>query len=365
MASCEFKGGKCKSKQQAKAYLRHNDKDRREATKEHSNKDIDKSKTSLNVDLLNMSYEDKCKKYDDRISELDATTNTNKRKDRLTMQGIVVPAPLNLPRERYLEWFTRVHEILTEKYGKENCVGSDVHYDEEHKYIDPETRLEAVSRVHLHYSTIPVLNGSLNGKWCSERANMIQLNNAIQEMSQNEFGVDFMDGTKKKGSKSTETLKNASKQAEMDAREEDLEIEEFAVSQQAERNKQDAENNKALQEALEAEKEDLRQLRESFILEREKWRKTANTALETLQKQLEDSYETQVEELNRALNKAMTDYKNKLDAEYQRKEDALEAQFKVRVEAAAKRRLDAAQQEQFQEQSQSRIRRRLPGEPEF
>ena len=248
MASCQFKGGKCKSPQQVKAYLKHNDKEKREHTKEHSNQDINKDKTSENIDLLGLSYEEKCKKYDNRISELDATTNKNKRKDRVTMQGIVIPAPKDLPRDKYDAWFSRVHEILTVKYGEDNCIGSDVHYDEEHEYTDPETLLKTVSRAHLHYSTIPVLDGQLNGKWCSQRANIIQINNAIQDMSQQEFGIDFMDGTKRKGHKSTESLKNASKEAELKARENQLKANENQLAEsiakaQAEMEKQVLEVN--------------------------------------------------------------------------------------------------------------------------
>ena len=45
---------------------------------------------------------------------------------------------------------------------------------------------------------------------------MIKLNNAIQEMTMRDYGIQFMDGSKKKSRKSMEELKNESRLLELE-----------------------------------------------------------------------------------------------------------------------------------------------------
>lgn len=212
MASCKFEGGRCKGATHAKAEFRHNKKDTREKG-EHSNKHIDKTKTHLNTSKYGLSYAEACQKYDLRIYELDQLPNQNKRKDRITLQVIEVPVPKDLPREHHQAFFDNVCDILIDFYGEKNLIDADYHFDEEHEYLNPETNEIEISRNHGHYEFIPEHDGKLNGKWFSSKANMIKLNNKVQKMCQKEFGVKFMDGSKKKGKKSTEQLKNESIEA--------------------------------------------------------------------------------------------------------------------------------------------------------
>ena len=78
-----------------------------------------------------------------------------------------------------------------------------------------------MSRSHLQCYVVPEHNGKLNGKWFSSRANMVKLNNSIHRMAQEQFGVMFMDGSKRKSRKTVEQLKNESAylaiQQELDA----------------------------------------------------------------------------------------------------------------------------------------------------
>ena len=78
MASVNFE--KIKSVQQMKACLRHCDKEER-LEHEHSNKHIDKSRTSLN--LQGGKYADTCKLVDDRMAYFDSLEGQNKRKIEL------------------------------------------------------------------------------------------------------------------------------------------------------------------------------------------------------------------------------------------------------------------------------------------
>lgn len=216
MASCKFEKGKCKGASDAKAHMRHNDiSPERRAIASKGNKHIDTSKSKYNFSILGRSYEEMCQFYDDRIAYLDSHGNKNKRKDRVTMQIIEIPVPADLPRNQYKKWFIKVSELLRKKYGEENFVEGSVHYDEEHEYRHPETKELVWSRVHAHYMIIPVVDGKLNAKQISLRKNMKALNREVDQMTQAEFGCNFMDGSKKKSVKSVEELKQQSEYAEL------------------------------------------------------------------------------------------------------------------------------------------------------
>lgn len=96
-----------------------------------------------------------------------------------------------------------------------------MHQDEKHAYIHAGTGERCMSRSHLQCYVVPEHNGKLNGKWFSSRANMVKLNNSIHRMAQEQFGVMFMDGSKRKSRKTVEQLKNESAylaiQQELDA----------------------------------------------------------------------------------------------------------------------------------------------------
>lgn len=216
MASCKFEGGKYKGASEVKAHFRHNDIDPgRRAVAKKKNKHIDLDKCKYNFNILGLSYEERCKKYDDRIAYLDSHGNTNGRKDRVTAQCIEIPVPADLPRDRYREWFLRIAEMLRAKYGEENFIDADIHYDEEHEYREPETKKLAVSRVHGHFMFVPEIDGKLNCKQMTLRKNMKALNREVDVMTRDEFGCSFMSGKKTKSLKKVEELKQESENAEL------------------------------------------------------------------------------------------------------------------------------------------------------
>jgi len=221
MASCKFEGGKMHGASASKAMLRHSDitkESRAIAAKE--NPHINTSKSHLNKSIDGLTLEQKYDKYNKRIAELDATTNTNKRKDRVTMQNIEVPVPKDLDRKNYNKWFLRVATILGDTYGYENMIdGGSIHYDEEHEYINSETKKREMSRVHCHYSVIPEFDGGLNGHKMHSKANMRKLNKLVDDMTRKEFNCAFMTGTKKRSRQTVDELKNESSrlEAEQDA----------------------------------------------------------------------------------------------------------------------------------------------------
>ncbi|MCX4297909.1 MAG: plasmid recombination protein [Lachnospiraceae bacterium] len=216
MASCKFEGGKYKMPTEVKAHFRHNDiSPEMRVIAKKKNKHIDLDKCKYNFSILGLSYEERCKKYDERIAYLDYHGNTNKRKDRVTAQCIEIPVPADLPRDRYREWFLRIAEMLRAKYGEENFIDADIHYDEEHEYRDAETKELVVSRVHGHFIFVPEISGKLNCKQMTLRKNMKALNREIDIMTKDEFGCSFMSGKKTKSLKKVEELKQESENAEL------------------------------------------------------------------------------------------------------------------------------------------------------
>lgn len=213
MASAKWESGKCRGGSHAKAMLRHSNitKESR-AIAAKANPHINTELSHLNKSIY--SYQQACDRYDKRIKELDETTNTNKRKDRVTMQCIEIPVPADLDRQHYDKWFAKISNLLGTMYSYENVINAQIHWDEEHSYVDAETKQHRMSRVHGHFSIVPEVDGVLNCKKFSSRANMKKLNNAIDKMTKTEFNCDFMTGTKQKSKKSVDELKNISSQLE-------------------------------------------------------------------------------------------------------------------------------------------------------
>ena len=250
MASAKFQGGKYHTATEVKAHFRHDDisvESRKVASR--GNPNIDVTKSHLNKSLLGLTYEQMCEKYDERIAELDATTNTNNRKDRVTLQNIEIPVPRELNRNLYNKWFCKVAEILCRVYGSENFIDGQIHYDEEHQYIDSETEELVTSRVHAHFSIVPEIKGVLNCKKMSSRSNMRQLNTAIDNMTKVLFGCSFMTGEKTKSRQTVDQLKNKSNRLALERREQNCKQQEQTI---AETEKRLLERKKAISEQEQA-----------------------------------------------------------------------------------------------------------------
>lgn len=207
MASVGFE--KLKTPQEVKAMFRHCDKEERKKANSHSNTDINLQSTALNLQY-NRDYKTTCKLYDDKIAYLDSLEGANKRKDRVTCFGLNVPVPQGLQANQEVEWFGKVRDIIKAQYGADNVLQCYIHRDEKHTYKNAETGQDCESRTHGHFYVVPEHNGKLNGKWFSNRANMNKLNNSIHDMTQSDYGLQFMDGSKRKSKKTVEQLKNES-----------------------------------------------------------------------------------------------------------------------------------------------------------
>ena len=211
MASVNFE--KIKSVQQMKACLRHCDKEER-LEHEHSNKHIDKSKTSLNLQGKKYAYT--CKLVDEKMAHFDSLEGQNKRKDRVIGFGLCVPIPDNIPDDKLEECSLKIINMIYHEKGERNFINAYLHVDETHEYKDAKTGENRQSLRHVHiYDFCTDENGRFNGKEFSSRKNMVELNKEIHAMMLHDYGVNFMDGTQRKSKDTVEYLKNESERQQM------------------------------------------------------------------------------------------------------------------------------------------------------
>jgi hypothetical protein len=97
-----------------------------------------------------------------------------------------------------------------DEFGRDNFIDGQIHYDEEHEYIDAKTHERVMSRVHGHFSIVPEINGQLNGKKVYTRGRMNKLNRKVDNMCQQMFGCRFMTGEKTKSKEQLDVLKTIS-----------------------------------------------------------------------------------------------------------------------------------------------------------
>lgn len=218
MASVDFQ--KLHTPQDVKAVIMHCDKDERKVHN-HSNTDIQKNLTGKNFQTKS-DYKTVCKKYDDKLRELDSKEGANLRKDRVTCFGLNIPLPNGLAEKDQVNAANKILDIIRKQYPESELLGAYGHRDEIHDYVDAETKQKRTSMAHLHVCIMPIKNGVLNGKWFSSRSNMTKLNNSIHDMFRNDYGLQFMDGSKAKSRKTMERIKNESYEEQQKQKTEEL-----------------------------------------------------------------------------------------------------------------------------------------------
>lgn len=130
------------------AQLRHNSR----SIANPSNTDIDPERSHLNVSLLPPRSISDYDYFLQRKAELYCYN----RKDLKVAAGWIVTAPADLRQDQETQFFQATSAFLQERYGRENCIQSIVHYDEG-------------GRPHLHYVFIPAVPDPKHGgeKICS------------------------------------------------------------------------------------------------------------------------------------------------------------------------------------------------------
>jgi hypothetical protein len=281
MASIDV--AKYSSSGQAKAMLRHDDSKMREQANFHTNDQIDKSKSHLNVNLTGRSYEEAKRYYDDMVFIARSKAKRKARADQVTLVSYETPCPEWMTsREDKIAFQQRVLDIQCEMFGRENLVSSHIHFDEVHDYYDPKEGRMRTSLVHAHTTFVPVdKDGCLRAKNITSRVNIVRMNNAVNEMCVKEFGKPFNNGKGKRG-KSVEALKSDTRLAEMKAEEERLKIER-EKNEATKRALNDREARLIARErALDDREDDLRRQAKDLSSKEQNVRESAHMTSETL-----------------------------------------------------------------------------------
>lgn len=172
MANANWNGGHAKSRAQARAWLAHNERDRRaDPQVSHANREIDQSRTHLNYEVgptAAMTYGEKCARLDARLEEfgypLDADLGANSRLAKTCLQGIVVYPPDALVDGEQADddalraFFEAVADLSADRFGAENIIAAYVDRDEVHDYTDAVTGEVRMAKPHMHLYVVPVVD---------------------------------------------------------------------------------------------------------------------------------------------------------------------------------------------------------------
>lgn len=199
----------------------HNGKEER-IERNHSNQDIDKSKSGQNFFVGCNDWGDAYAALKSRVAEVDKQYPPHKKLDaneRIVCVSLVTYCPQAIyDSGQVKEFFEWVDKVQRQVFGTENVHGTAVHLDEIHNYIDTDgTERSSLAHGHSLVSAYAEWTDKksgeerkgINGKNFQTRPKMNELNKAIDEMCRREFGVPYMTGKGKgKGSgKSVEEVK--------------------------------------------------------------------------------------------------------------------------------------------------------------
>lgn len=102
----------------------------------YSNKDIDTSRSKYNFSL---TQQDPHETYKRRLSEVHCLNRANVN----TLSSWCVTLPKGVKKEDQRKFFEETVNFLNKRYGENNCVSAEVHFDE--------------TTPHLHYCFIPII----------------------------------------------------------------------------------------------------------------------------------------------------------------------------------------------------------------
>lgn len=198
----------------------------------HSNRDIDKSKSHLNIVIGCEDYADALAAMRARVKEIDKLYPPLKKKkadERVIAEMIEVKCPQEIVEKGYeavCEYFRGVYKIQQNFFGAENVHGGFAHFDEIHTYTDKDgTKRDSLPHMHTLVSAYceweePVkVKGKktgefrhrqgINGKHFEVKPRYNQLNGKIDEYCMKYHGITYTKGKGKEPGhgKTVETLK--------------------------------------------------------------------------------------------------------------------------------------------------------------
>lgn len=181
------------STQKAGAMYTHMDNKAR-ASHNHSNQEIDRTKTKLNYSIGSASWGDAMKRLKERTAEVDAVKPPLRvKKDRVTGCVLEFACPQAImDMGRSDEFFARMHSLFQQEFGEKNVHGTFVHKDEIHEYTDSVTHEKRSSLEHAHtLVSVYTEEKGINGKAFESRERLKKLNKAVNEMCVQIFGIEY------------------------------------------------------------------------------------------------------------------------------------------------------------------------------
>ena len=184
----------------------HFDNSKREVMN-HSNADIDRSKTADNYYLGCDSWGDLLDKSKNFINEMDEKYPPKKKQnpeDRVTMVALEVPCPREITDAGLSQlFFENMDALFRERYGRA-YTGMAVHVDEVHTYLDHGEIKTSCEHGHAFVCAYAEweqatkrgteLRKGINGKNFETRSHLNELNKAVDEMCVERFGVHYNTG---------------------------------------------------------------------------------------------------------------------------------------------------------------------------
>lgn len=197
MAGIQWKGGKLTA-QKLGALNVHFDQQAR-IEHEHSNTDIDKTKTSQNYCIGCRDYNDAKQSIKKRVEAIDKESPPLKSKGdkRIVAMSLIAYCPQAIVEQgKEDEFFQYLYEDVLKDFLGEDLHGQFVHKDEIHQYVDPKTHETKISLPHSHIFVTPYAEWTekdkktgeirarrgINGKNFASPKRINQLNAAVDKM---------------------------------------------------------------------------------------------------------------------------------------------------------------------------------------
>lgn len=314
-----------------KGYLYHNVRDIIDKDLNHSNKDIDTSKTEHNITMVNDGNGEfkTCKKYDeveDYIERRLSMVDTSKRKlrfDAVLMRGIVMQLDPDYVSSHTEEEIMKYNQVMIDwardTFGSENIPYYSIHNDETHS--------------HIHLGFIPLTEDRRLSQtdWFKNRASLRDMHDNLRDYLRNE-GYDAtrerVTGTRKRLSVDEyKAYKDAEKKIEkMNERERQLAEKEADFNKKKEEFEEQKEKHESwaseLTVRIKRYNNDAKKLktREKAVKERE-------DAIKEKEENLEINYDIQIRNMTLTKNDYINEIKEreqKMKEEYEKQTEELE-----------------------------------------
>lgn len=190
--------------------LKHCDqKFREDPSKQHSNLEIDPSKSYMNQNFTGMDWRASKEKWEKRIAELDKNSQQNPRNNRIELTSLEMPVPYGLSNDDAKKLFQDFYDMCKERFGEENIIGATSHFDEIAPYRDASDGEIKVSRPHIHIQVMPVVDGKLNNKAFSSLPNIYSLNQDVEKLCNEKYHVRFNTGETPRKERTEQLKKNS------------------------------------------------------------------------------------------------------------------------------------------------------------